>query len=344
MTGDTPPAEMVVPRFVGGGEIGFVRKLVREPGRGQLLIGVKANALCGSERGQFFDGSAVTPGHEAAGVVVDTGPETRTAAGTRGVIYLMDFCGECRSCALGFTNQCTNKRGDIGFNKDGGYGPYILVNENVFFPTGDEVPLAEATMLLDVMGTTGHAIRRGLRLREDVRSVGIAGAGPVGLGALAMARILLGSEIIVVISDLSPYRLDLARRLGGKVVDLREKTLAQGLEEHGLDEVDLAIDTSGKGAARQSYLNVLSKRGVLVCAGHGEGLSLDVSRDLIAPERAVLGSEYFCYDEFRSNLEILRDDLPYLGQIITHRFAVRDIREAFEIFFRGETGKVLVEH
>jgi threonine dehydrogenase-like Zn-dependent dehydrogenase len=236
-----------------------------------------------------------------------------------------------------------NKRGDVGFNKDGGYGPYVLVNENVFFPTGEDVPLAEATMLLDVMGTTGHAIRRGLRLREDVLSLGIAGAGPVGLGALAMARILLGSEV-VVISDLSPYRLDLARHLGGKVVDLRETTLAEGLKEHGLVAVDLAIDTSGKGSARQSYLDVLSKRGVLVCAGHGEGLSLDISRDLIAPERAVLGSEYFCYDELRSNLELLRDNLPYLGQIITHRFAVHDIREAFEIFFRGETGKVLVEH
>jgi len=344
MTGDTIPAEMVVPRFLGRGEIGFLRKPVWEPGRGQLLIGVKANALCGSERGQFFDGSDVTPGHEAAGVVVDVGPETGTAAGTRGVIYLMDFCGECRSCALGFTNQCTNKRGDIGFNKDGGYGPYLLVNENVFFPTEDDVPLAEATMLLDVMGTTGHAIRRGLRLREDVRSLGIAGAGPVGLGALAIARILLGPEVIVVISDLSPYRLDLARRLGGKVIDLREKKLAEGLQEHGLDELDLAVDTSGKGVARQSYLDVLSKRGVLVCAGHGEGLSLDVSRDLIAPERAVLGSEYFCYDELHTNLELLRDNLPYLGQIITHRFALQDINEAFEIFFRGETGKVLVEH
>jgi threonine dehydrogenase-like Zn-dependent dehydrogenase len=344
MRGDTVPAEMLVPAFLGGGEIGFVRKPVLEPGRGQLLIGVKANALCGSERGQVFDGSGVTPGHEAAGVVVDAGPETRTATGTRGVIYLMDFCGECRSCALGFTNQCTNKRGDVGFNKDGGYGPYVIVNENVFFPTGSDVPLAEATMLLDVMGTTGHAIRRGLRLREDVRSLGIAGAGPVGLGALAMAKILLGSEVVVVISDLSPYRLDLVRRLGGEVVDLRENTLGEGLKEHGLDEVDLAIDTSGKGSARQSYLDVLSKRGVLVCAGHGEGLSLDVSRDLIAPERAVLGSEYFRFDELRSNLKILRNDLPYLGQIITHRFAVQDIQEAFEIFLRGETGKVLVEH
>jgi threonine 3-dehydrogenase len=343
MSGDTMPAEMVVPRFRGRGEIDFVRKPVQEPGRGQLLIRVRANALCGSERGQFFDGSAVTPGHEAAGIVVDAGPETRTAAGTRGVIYLMEFCGECRSCALGFTNQCTNKRGDVGFNKDGGYGPYVLINENVFFPTGDDVPLAETTMLLDVMGTTEHAIRRGLRLREDVRSLGIAGAGPVGLGTLAMARILLGPEVSVVISDLSPYRLDLAGRLGGNVIDPRETTLAEGLREHGLDEVDLAIDTSGKGAARQSYLDVLSKRGVLVCAGHGEGLSLDVSRDLIAPERAVLGSEYFCYDELHSNLQILRDNLPYLGQIITHRFALQDMGEAFEIFLRGETGKVLVE-
>jgi threonine dehydrogenase-like Zn-dependent dehydrogenase len=73
MTGNTPPAEMVVPRFLGGGEIGFVHKPVWEPGRGQLLVGVSANALCGSERGQFFDGSGVTPGHEAAGVVVDAG-------------------------------------------------------------------------------------------------------------------------------------------------------------------------------------------------------------------------------------------------------------------------------
>jgi threonine 3-dehydrogenase len=71
--------------------------------------------------------------------VVDAGPETGTAVGTRGVIYLMDFCGECRSCALGFTNQCTNKRGDVGFNRDDGYGPYVLIDENIFFPTGAAV-------------------------------------------------------------------------------------------------------------------------------------------------------------------------------------------------------------
>jgi threonine 3-dehydrogenase len=339
----TVPEVMLVPRFLGGGEIGFAPKPVPEPGSGQLLIRIKANALCGSERWQYFDGSGVTPGHEAAGVVVKRGPGTRTPLGTPGVIFLMEFCGECRSCKLGFTNQCLNKRGDVGFNRDGGYGPYVLIDENVFFPTGDDVPLAEATMLLDVMGTTGHAIRRGLRLRDDVSSLAIAGAGPIGLGALAMAKILLGHGVHVVISDLSPYRLDLAERLGGSVIDLREKTLAAGLREHGLDEVDLAVDTSGKGVARRSHLEVLSKRGVLVCVGHGEDLTLDISRDLIEPERAVLGSEYFCYGELTSNLQILREHSTYLSQIITHRFPVQDIKEAFETFFRGETGKVLVE-
>jgi threonine 3-dehydrogenase len=335
---------MVVPRFLGTGEIGFVERPVPAPGPGQLLVQVKANALCGSERGQFFGGSEITPGHEGAGVVVEAGPETRTAVGTAGVIYLMDYyCGECRSCALGFTNQCLNKRGDVGFNKDGGYGSYVVVNENVFFPTGEVIPPEEATMLLDVMGTTRHAIERGLRVREDVLSLGIAGAGPVGLGALAMAKILLGQDMPVIVSDLVPYRLDLARGLGGRVIDLRKVTVAEGVRDHGLETLDMAIDTSGKRAARRSYLEVLGKRGVLVCAGHGEDLSLEISRDLIAPERAVLGSEYFRYDELATNLELLREHRSFLAQIITHRYPVEDIREAFELFFGGETGKVIIE-
>ncbi len=238
------------------------------------------------------------------------GPIPGTEDGTPGVIYLMDFCGACRNCAWGFTNQCSDKRGDVGFNKDGGYGTHVCVNESIFFPVDDDIPLTEATLLLDVMGTTGHAIRRGGSVRGDIRSVGIAGAGPVGLGVLAMSRILLGPEVPVLVSDLVPYRLGLAAKLGGLVVDLNERTVTEGVEDHGLEALDLAIDTSGKGAARRAYLDALDRRGVLVCAGHGEGLHLEVSRDLIAPERAVLGSEYFGYGELASNLELFREHLP----------------------------------
>src|SRR5215217_8411570 len=200
------PTVMRVPVFEGGGKVSFREKPVPQPGEGQLLVEVKANALCGSERWQFYEGTETTPGHEAAGVVVATGSGTKTAVGTAGVIFLMDFCGTCRSCKLGFTQQCLAKRADMGFNQDGGYGPYEVVHENIFFPVDAGMPLAEATLLLDVMGTSGHALQRAKLIRPDIESVIVAGAGPIGLGLLAMSRILLGEEIPVLVTDFVDYR------------------------------------------------------------------------------------------------------------------------------------------
>jgi len=70
----------------------------------------------------------------------------------------MDYCGRCRSCRAGHTNQCLAKRNDMGFTADGGYGPFELVHESNFFPVPDDLPSPEATLLLDVMGTGGHAL------------------------------------------------------------------------------------------------------------------------------------------------------------------------------------------
>lgn len=255
----------------------------------------------------------------------------------------MDFCGSCRSCRLGLTNQCLHKRGDMGFTKDGGYGSFELVSEHIFFPVDPAIPLAEATMLLDIMGTSAHAIKRGLRVRADVESVIITGAGPVGLGMLAMTKLLLGEATPVLIADIIPYRLALAERLGGVPIDLSAQSLEAGVHAAGFDAIDLAIDTSGKTVARQAAIDMLGKRGALVCVGHGEGLSLSVSSMLIAPERAVLGSEYFCFNELPESLELLRHHRAYLSQIITHRFVVGDIQQAFELFFASSTGKVVIE-
>ncbi len=343
MLTSTLPSMMRVPQFVGGKKIEFVERPVPEPAAGQLLIQVKANALCGSERGQFQDGAKNTPGHEAAGIVVAAGPGTRTPVGTPGVIFLMDYCTACRNCRRGSTNQCLAKRGDMGFNRDGGYGAYELIPETIFFPIDQDIPLSDATLLLDVMGTSAHALKRAQLVLPEIEALLITGAGPVGLGVLAMAKLLLGQEVPVVIADVVDFRLDLAASLGGLPIQLRATTLEDGLRSHGHVAVDLAVDTSGKQAAREGGLGVLQQRGVLVCVGHGEVLHLHVSRDLIAPERAVLGSEYFCYSEFAGNLSLLRAHLPYLRQIITHRYPVQDIQRAFELFFEGTTGKVVIE-
>jgi threonine 3-dehydrogenase len=328
---------VLAPRFHGGGTITFEERPVPAPGPGQLLLRVAANAVCGTDRGQYLEGSAVTPGHEAAGVVAATGPGTTIARGTRGVVFLMDYCGQCRSCRAGFTNLCLAKRADMGFSADGGYGPYELVHETNFFPVPDDVGLAEATMLLDVMGTSGHAIARARLVRPDIESVYIAGAGPIGLGMLVMCLLTLGTEVPVRISDVSPWRLEHARSFGAEVVDARDPSALRRMPP-----ADVAFDSTGRQAARQAALTALGPRGVLVCAGHGETLQLSVSEDLIAPERAVLGSEYFAFRELAANLELLRGNRELISRVITHTFDVADITEAFSVFLSGQSGKVVV--
>jgi threonine dehydrogenase-like Zn-dependent dehydrogenase len=331
------PTTFTAPIFTGEGEIAFGERVIRDPGPGELLIKVRANAICGTDRAQYLEGSAITPGHEAAGVVAAAGRDTTVSEGTTGVVFLMDYCGVCRSCRLGFTNQCTAKRADMGFTQDGGYGPYEVVHESNFFPIEERLSPSEATLLLDVMGTSGHAIGRAQLVRPDIESAYIAGAGPIGLGLLAMCKITFGKDFPVRISDISPWRLDFARTFGADTVDALDPEAMQALEPS-----DVAFDSTGKQVARRAALAALGQRGVLVCVGHGETITLDVSPDLIATERAVLGSEYFRYGELPKNADVLRANRDYLRRIITDEVDVADIAHGFEKFFAGQTGKVVV--
>lgn len=340
----TIPSSMVVPHFTGGAKIGTIEKPVPEPGEGQLLIQVHANALCGSERGQFWNGTETTPGHEAAGVVVAAGSGTTAPVGTPGAIFLMDFCGECRNCLAGYTNQCLAKRGDMGFDRDGGYGRYELIHESIFFPVGSEITASEATLLLDVMGTGGHAINRARRAHEDIRSILIPGAGPVGLGILAMAKLLLGPDVPVVISDVVPYRLKLAEKLGGLPVLTTEMSLAEGLKRYGVDEPDVSIDAAGREDVRDECMSLLAHRGVMVSVAHGGGLTIkSLYGDFVFREMTLIGSEYFAYHELEENYRLLQANREYLGQVITHNMGVGEIQRAFELFWAGDTGKVVIE-
>jgi threonine dehydrogenase-like Zn-dependent dehydrogenase len=232
----------------------------------------------------------------------------------------------------------------MGFTHDGGYGQYELIHESIFFPVATDLPLTDATLLLDILGTTSHAVRRAqLVHRDPITSVVVSGAGPIGLGTLASVKILLGQDVPVFITDLSAYRLDLAHKMGGIPVPITTTSLPAVMQAHGHQKVDVAIDTAGKTLSRRTAFDALDQRGVLVCVGHGEGLELTISPDMIAAERAVLGSEYFTYSELNGCLEMLTSHYSYLQTIITHRYPVCDIQEAFEAFFGGNTGKVIIE-
>ena len=331
------PHTAQAPTFPGDGVIRLVQRTYRDPGAGELLISPRANAICGTDRGMFLGGASHIPGHETAGVVIAAGSGTSTPTGTRGVVYLMDFCGQCRSCLAGATNQCLAKRGDMGINADGGYGPFEVVHESNFFPISDDIDFGTATMLLDVMGTSSHAIGRAQLIRPDIESVYIAGAGPIGLGLVVMAKLRLGEVLPVYISDISPWRREFAESFGAIPVDASDPSAL-----NGIGRPDIAFDASGKEIARRAALDLLGQRGALVCVGHGEGVSLNVSDDLIAPEHAVLGSEYFRYDELAGNLELLQKHQDIISRVITDTFPIEELDAAFDAFLSGETGKVVV--
>ena len=232
----------------------------------------------------------------------------------------------------------------MGFNRDGGYGVYELVPESIFFPVDDDVSATEATLLLDIMGTGGHAVRRAQLVHPDIQSVLIPGAGPIGLGLLAMIKLMLGPDIPVVLSDVVPYRLRLAEQMGGLPVLATQMSLAEGLKHYGIDAPDVAIDAAGKAAVRDECMASLAHRGVLVSVAHGEGLTIkNLYADFVFREMTLIASEYFAYNELPHNYRLLRENRAYLNQIITHRFGVDEIQHAFDLFFAGETGKVVIE-
>lgn len=323
------------PFLRGGGRIENDLVSYEPPGPGQLLLRARANALCGTDRGIYEHGNAVVAGHEAAGEVIGAGAGTTTEVGTRGVVYLMAYCGSCASCSRGLTNLCRDKHGDIGLNRHGGLGPYVLVQERSFFPIDDDVPFPLATMLLDVMGTNGHVLDRAERTLPEIRSLHVVGAGPVGIGTLVMARIRYGDALPITVSDVADWRLRFATSLGASTV-LHPEDVATS------EPVDLAVDTSGRTAARQAAFARLERPGTLVCVGHGGELSLHVSPDLIASERTVLGSEYFPFADLERNAALLRRHREAIAAIITDELDVAELDQAFATFLSGRSGKVVV--
>ncbi len=124
-------------------------------------------------------------------------------------------------------------------------------------------------------------------------------------------------------------------------VDLAEATLVEGLARLDVTP-DVAFDASGRSEARRGLVDVLGQRGVLVCVGHGQGLELKVSPDLIATERAVMGSEYFPHSDLARNHALLVAHGDAITPLVTHRFGLPDVVEAFELFLAGEKGKVVI--
>lgn len=326
--------------FRGSGRITVEEEAAPDPGREELLVRVHECALCGSDRGSWERGSAVTPGHEIAGTVVAAGDGATTAVGSAGAVFLVAFCDRCAMCRAGSRGACLDKEAMLGFDRDGGFAEYVSVPERCFLPVDSRLDLDDAAMLLDATGTAMHALRRLGCVEEPPESALVMGAGPVGLGCVLALRAVGVAEVVAV--DVAPFRLDFARRLGARPVaggDAATDSVRSLLP----DGPPVVIEASGNPAAQRQALDLLAPGGRMATVGHSSApLELWTSRDLIQREKTLLGSEYFDTGEWASNQRLILEGKLAPSRLITHRLPLDEIEEAYRLFWSGETGKVLI--
>ena len=224
-----------------------------------------------------------------------------------------------------------------GFSAPGGFAELVAVRSSCFFPVDRKLPLDMATALLDLFGTSSHAFRAAGR--TEMRSVLVIGCGPIGLGAIAVARALGVREICGI--DVSGARLMLAQKVGATALAASEP---EGMRDVAPDGFDVVIEAAGLPSTQRQAIESTGAGGVAVFIAHSQSpVEVRASTDLIAREITVMGSEYFRPDEFPVNHERVRAGLLDPGPMITDRFALEDAAEACKLFFSGVGGKVLVQ-
>jgi threonine dehydrogenase-like Zn-dependent dehydrogenase len=302
---------------------------------GQVLVRIAASAICGSEMKSYRHAEpfAGNPGHEMVGVVAETRGGNGPAVGDRVAINIITGCGHCPTCRNGDRRFCA-EQGYI-FN---GHAEYVAAPVVNCMPMPDDLPFDDGVLIGgDTLGVAYHALSRiGLRPRD---TAAVVGCGPVGLG---FVRLLSFYGVRVIAAEVSPYRRALAQRAGADcVIDpgtgdglaaIREATGGRG--------VDVGIDASGSDAGVNLALDATRIQGTFIFAGAGRHATINPWSQFLEKEVVAHGVWYFVDRDYDGLLDLYRQGLQ-VADLITHRFALDDAPAAYDLFARGETGKVV---
>ncbi|WP_335972275.1 L-threonine 3-dehydrogenase [Streptomyces sp. CA2R106] len=322
---------------------------VPEPvlGAGEVLIRVLRTGICGTDLHiRAYDGWARqavrTPlvlGHEFVGDVVEVAPGVSgIAPGDRvsGEGHLV--CGTCRNCLAGRRHLCRSTVG-LGIGRDGAFAEYVtLPAANVWVHRTPVDP--DVAAIFDPFGNAVHTALSFPLVGEDVL---ITGAGPIGIMAAAVARHAGARH--VVITDVSPYRLELARRVGVSLaVDVRTSSVEEGQRALGLREgFDVGLEMSGRPEALRTMVANMTHGGKIALLGlPTEQFPVDFARIVTSmiTLKGIYGREM--YETWYAMSVLLEGGLD-LGPVITGRYPYQDFDEAFDEAASGRCGKVILD-
>ncbi|WP_431728452.1 alcohol dehydrogenase catalytic domain-containing protein [Verrucosispora sp. TAA-831] len=315
-------------RFTGDGRIDFEQVSLGPVAPGEVRLRVDVCALCGSDKRLLAAGSPVVPGHEIGGTVVEVGEGVDVPSGTRAIVYIPVYCGECVRCRAGMTNQCLALGELIGWQRDGGFAEHVDVPARCVLPVPDDVALDVAVLGLDTVGTAAHALRLARRTRVgDVDRALVVGAGPLGLGVVAVAPLLGVGEVHAY--DPHPGRSATAERLGAV------PTTAEALTRE--NQYDLVVEVSGAAAARETAQRVVTPGGTVVALGESnEPYTMPATPRWRRTDCFTVRSFYFPTSEVEENWALLRAVGGTLRDTLTHPLPLAELPGAFARFVAGD--------
>jgi threonine 3-dehydrogenase len=318
-----------------------------ELGINDVLIRVHKTGICGTDLHIYkWDAWArktipvpMVVGHEFVGEIVEVGSNVadfRPGQLVSGEGHVV--CGRCRNCLAGRRHLCADTRG-IGVNRPGAFAEYLaLPMSNVWVHSPGIDP--EVASIFDPFGNAVHTALSFPVLGEDVL---ITGAGPIGIMAAAVVR--HAGARYVVITDVNPYRLELARKLGVTLaVDPREQGLGEVQAELGMQEgFDVGLEMSGNAQAFRDLLANMAHGGKIALLGIPEGeMAIDWNSVIFSmlTIKGIYGREM--YETWYKMTVMLQSGLD-IRPVITHRFPYTAFQQGFDVMLSGQSGKVVLD-
>jgi threonine 3-dehydrogenase len=320
---------------------------VPEVGPNDVRIRVRKTAICGTDMhiwkwDEWAQKTIPVPmhvGHEYYGVIDRVGSHVSgLAVGDRVTGEGHIVCGHCRNCRAGKRHLCPNTVG-VGVNRPGCFADWLVIPASNAFKLPADVP-DEVASIFDPYGNAVHTALSFDLVGEDVL---ITGAGPIGVMAVAIAK--KAGARNVVITDINPYRLELAKKMGAtRVVDSRSEELGKVMHELGMTEgFDVGLEMSGNGPAFRSMIAAMVNGGRVALLGiFPSEVSIDWSKVVFKGLfiKGIYGREM--YETWYKMAAMVRSGLD-LTPVITHRFPVAQYQQAFEVMGSGQSGKVLLD-
>lgn len=321
---------------------------VPRPGPRDALIRIKATSICGTDLHIYkWDPWArerihppIIVGHEFCGEVVAVGADvSEVQVGQYVSAESHVTCHRCYQCRTGRSNICQNTQ-IIGVDRDGCWAEYIAMPSENLWPNPADLPLEVASM----QENFGNAVHTAFATDLSGREVLITGCGPVGVMTIAVAR-ATGARMIYA-SDISPYRLALAKRVGADYAfNVAEvDVVAEILRLTNGEGVDVLLELSGAASAIDQGFRALRYGGEAALLGLApSAVPFDINNHVIFKGATVYGiSGRKLWDTWYRMRGLLSSGSVDLAPVITHRFMLHEYEEAIRVMQSGQSGKVVM--